>query len=120
MSLNGSIQPAQLQLPFVRGYRVSQQHGHGYRANAAGHRRDPARNLFHFIRGDVADDSCLPVFASYQINADINDSRTGFYHVTTQETGLANGNQDSISASRVNGNRTSHVVANSYRRSLSH
>ena len=44
-----------------RAQRVDQQTRHGHLADAAGDRRDLGGGLGHFLKGDVADQSCLAV-----------------------------------------------------------
>ena len=66
--------------------------------DAAGHRRDPARDLFHRVRVHIADDRRLAGRPGDLVDADVDDGRARLHHVGAEELRLADGDEHGVRA----------------------
>ena len=77
-------------------YRVGHQHGDGHRADAAGNRRDPARDFFGRIKIHIT--AQFAVF--HTVDSHVYHCGAGFDHVTGNHLGFAGGDHEDVGIAR--------------------
>src|SRR5581483_8740199 len=103
-------------LPLRRGDRIDQQHGHGHRPDAAGHRRDVGRLLAHALEVDVADELAV----GQAVDADIDDHGAGLHHLRQDQIGHAGGDDQHVGEQRELREVTGRGVTDAYGRVALH
>ena len=82
-------------------YGVAHEAGDGHRPDAAGHRRDRARDLTRLGEGDVADEPGLALAGGgvrHPVDADVDHDRAGLHPVAADHLGAADGGDEDVGA----------------------